>query len=48
MKQKKTSLTIGEQCNSRVMWHISPIPRIKENKKGKGSYNRKQSKKISY
>lgn len=40
----KNKKTIGELTNSRLTWGINPITRVMKNKKGKGSYNRKEDK----
>lgn len=41
MKKKKT---IGEMTNSRRSWNFNSTTRIKQNDKGKGSYNRQKFK----
>ncbi|MFE8701020.1 hypothetical protein ACFYKX_10365 [Cytobacillus sp. FJAT-54145] len=48
MKNQKKKSTIGEMSNSRLMWAINPTNRIKPSKKGKGSYNRKDAKRVAF
>ncbi|BCT30476.1 alternative ribosome rescue factor ArfA [Bacillus velezensis] len=42
--KRKTANTIGEMTNSRMTWNFNASTRVAQNKKGKGSYNRKQIK----
>lgn len=42
--KRKTANTIGEMTNSRMTWNFNASTRVVQNKKGKGSYNRKQMK----
>lgn len=46
MKKKKKG-TIGQMSNSRLQWSINPTTRIKQSKKGKGSYSRQKAKQLS-
>lgn len=41
---KNKRKTIGKMSKTRMMWEINPQTRIKQNKKGKGSYNRAKEK----
>lgn len=34
--------------NSRMTWGFNPTTRVVKNKKGKGSYNRQEAKKVSW
>lgn len=43
-KNQKDNRTIGERCNSRQVWVISPLTKVVKNRKGKGSYNRQATK----
>ncbi|MES9681778.1 alternative ribosome rescue factor ArfA [Gottfriedia acidiceleris] len=43
MKKKQTK-SIGEMTNSRMTWGFNASTRVVKNKKGKGSYSRKNSK----
>lgn len=46
-KKNKKPKTIGEMTKSRGDWgDISPVTRVVQNKKGKGSYSRQKSKNI--
>ncbi|WP_263117628.1 ribosome alternative rescue factor ArfA [Bacillus subtilis] len=42
--KRKTVNTIGEMTNSRMAWNFNASTRVVQNKKGKGSYNRKRMK----
>ncbi len=44
LMKRKTVNTIGEMTNSRMAWNFNASTRVVQNKKGKGSYNRKRMK----
>ncbi|GAB6456061.1 hypothetical protein bcgnr5390_12360 [Bacillus luti] len=43
-KKRKDKKSIGEMSNSRITWGFNATTQVKENKKGKGSYSRKNAK----
>lgn len=45
-KSKKKKGTIGQMSNSRLLWAINPSTRVKQSKKGKGSYARQKLKQV--
>lgn len=48
MKKNQKKKTIGEMCNTRQVWAISPLTQVVKNRKGKGSYNRQATKKVAW
>ncbi|GAB6422841.1 hypothetical protein bcgnr5372_26650 [Bacillus luti] len=43
-KKSNDKKSIGEMSKSRMTWGINATTQVKENKKGKGSYSRKNVK----
>lgn len=46
MKKKRQKKTLGAMGAGRVLWAVSPVTRVKPNKKGKGSYKRQDARRV--